>query len=136
MRRAKTPLGDLEHRVMQLVWTHGEVTAEDIRKLLASNLKEATVRTVLRRLEEKGLLSHTVRERTFVYSAAQSRGHVAAKAVKRVVDWICGGSVEEVLVGMVDARMVDRATVEKLSKRIEQAGAERPLRRARKPVKR
>jgi predicted transcriptional regulator len=56
--------------------------------------------------------------------------------VKRVVDWICGGSVEEVLVGMVDARMVDRATVEKLSKRIEQAGAERPLRRARKPVKR
>lgn len=122
MKRAKAALGELENSIMQLVWTHDELTAERVRELLASDLKEATVRTVLRRLEEKGYLSHTLRERTFVYTAAASRSQVAARAVKRVVDWICGGSVEEVLIGMVDTKMVDRETIAKLSRRIEQAG--------------
>jgi len=37
------------------------------------------------------------------------------------VDWLCNGSVEEVLVGMVDAHMLDRRTLQRLAKRIEQA---------------
>lgn len=106
---------------MQLVWTHSPVSAEGVRERLDRDLKEATVRTVLRRLEEKGWVTHTVDNRTFIYSAAEPRERVAARAVKRIVDWFCDGSVDEVLVGMVDARMLDKAQLERLQKHIERA---------------
>src|SRR5215468_2594669 len=100
-------LGDLEREVMQIVWACAPVTAEAVRERLSRPLKESTVRTVLRRLEEKGYITHTVDGRTYVYDVAASRGRVAARAVQRIVDWVCDGSVEEVLVGMVDSNMID-----------------------------
>lgn len=109
---------------MRLVWTHGPLTAETARELVDRGLKEATIRTVLRRLEEKGYLTHAVASRTFIYSAVESRERVAARAVKRIVDWFCEGSIDEVLVGMVDAEMLDSTHLDKLSKRIEQARSE------------
>ena len=114
-------LGDLEREVMQLVWANSPVTAETVRERLDRRLKESTVRTVLRRLEEKGYVSHTVDGRTYVYHATQPRGRVAAKAVQRIVDWFCNGSVEEVLVGMVDTAMLDRKRLRMLTDWIAQA---------------
>jgi len=114
-------LGDLEREVMQLVWDNGPVTAEAVRERLARKLKESTVRTVLRRLEDKGYVVHTVEGRTYVYSAAAPRGRVAAKAVQRIVDWFCNGSVEEVLVGMVDAAMLDQRQLRLLADKVAKA---------------
>src|SRR5215468_4401054 len=114
-------LGDLEREVMQLVWTHGPVTAEVVREGLSRRLKESTVRTVLRRLEEKGYATHTVEGRTFLFSAAEQRSAVAAKAVKRIVDWFCNGSLEEVLVGMVDQETIDPKQLQALSDKIAKA---------------
>ena len=111
-------LGDLEREVMQLVWSHGPVTAETVRKRLSRRLKESTVRTVLRRLEDKGYTRHTVDGRTYVYHAAEPRSRVAAKAVKRIVDWFCNGSIEEVLVGMVDTAMLDQKQVRMLADKV------------------
>jgi BlaI family penicillinase repressor len=117
-------LGDLELEAMQLIWTQGPMTAEIVRERLQRTLKESTVRTVLRRLEEKGYLSHTVEQRTFTFHATEARQHVAAKAVKRIVDWFCNGSMEEVLVGMVDSDMLDDKQLRALAARIEQAKKE------------
>lgn len=114
-------LGELEREVMQLVWSSGEATAEAVRERLDRKPKESTVRTVLRRLEDKGYLTHEVAGRTFVYRAAEKRQDVAARAVKQIVDWFCNGSVEEVLVGMADARMLDPRTLQRLAKRIDDA---------------
>jgi BlaI family penicillinase repressor len=114
-------LGDLERDVMQLVWAGGPVTAEAVRERLSRPLKESTVRTVLRRLEEKGYTTHTVDGRTYVYQAAEPRGRVAAKAVQRVVDWFCNGSVEEVLVGMVDTAMLDQRQLRMLADKVAKA---------------
>ena len=114
-------LGDLERAVMQLVWAKGPITAEAVREKLARPLKESTIRTVLRRLEDKGFVTHTVENRAYIYRAAEARGRVAAKAVKRIVDWFCNGSVEEVLVGMVDFKMLDKRQLEALAKKIEKA---------------
>ena len=116
-------LGDLEREVMQLVWAHGPVTAEAVRERLSRPLKESTVRTVLRRLEDKGYTTHTVDGRTYVYRAAEPRGQVAAKAVQRIVDWFCNGSVEEVLVGMVDNAMLDQRQLRKLMDQVAKAQA-------------
>lgn len=114
-------LGDLERAVMQIVWNGGPMTAEEVRTHLARPLKESTIRTVLRRLEDKGFVTHTVDNRTYIYRAAEARGRVAAKAVKRIVDWFCNGSVEEVLVGMVDSKMLDQKQLQMLAKKIEKA---------------
>src|SRR6266566_5480808 len=114
-------LGDLEREVMQLIWANGPLTAETVREKLARRLKESTVRTVLRRLEEKGYVRHTVEGRTYVYQATQPRGKVAAKAVQRIVDWFCNGSVEEVLVGMVDSAMLDQRQLRMLTDRVAKA---------------
>jgi hypothetical protein len=41
--------------------------------------------------------------------------------VKHIVDWFCNGSLEEVLVGMADARMLDARTLQLLAQRIDKA---------------
>jgi len=101
------PLGDLEHELLTLLWKHGAMTAVAVRKALARDLKDATIRTVLRRLEEKGYVSHTVRSGTFIYTAKETRERAAAKAVKGIVDKFCGGSVERMLVGLVEASVIE-----------------------------
>jgi len=114
-------LGELERAVMQLIWSGGSMTAEAVRERLPRRLKESTVRTVLRHLEEKGYVTHTVDGRTYVFHAAQARGHAAARAVRRIVNWLCDGSVEEVLVGMIDAKMLDQRQLEVLAAKIKKA---------------
>jgi len=114
-------LGDLEREVMQLIWAHSPLTAETVREKLARRLKESTVRTVLRRLEEKGYVTHDVDGRTYVYHPTQPRGRFAAKAVQGIVDWFCNGSIEEVLVGMVDSAMLDQRQLRKLADKIAEA---------------
>ena len=136
MKATKTELGELEREVMKIVWSYETVTAEIVREKLDRGLKEATVRTVLRRLEDKGLVKHTTDHRTFLYSATESRERVAARAVKRIVDWFCDGSVDEVLVGMVDAEMVDKAQLDRLMERVQQAKqAKKPATRSKKGAK-
>lgn len=114
-------LGDLEREVMQLVWRHAPVTAEAVREKLSRPLKESTVRTVLRRLEDKGYVTHTVEGRTFHFRAAQKRGLVAARAVQQIMDWFTGGSLEEVLVGLVDNKTLDPKQLQALSEKIAKA---------------
>jgi BlaI family penicillinase repressor len=59
--------------------------------------------------------------RTYVYLAAEPRGRVAAKAVQNIVDWFCNGSVEEVLVGMVDSAMLDQRQLRALADKVAKA---------------
>jgi predicted transcriptional regulator len=114
-------LGELEREVLLIVWRNQSVTADQVREDLNRPLKDSTVRTVLRRLEEKGYLAHSVDDRTFVYRPAESRQRVAGRAVKRIVDWFCEGSVETLLVGMVDSKVLDRAELQRLADRIAAA---------------
>jgi BlaI family transcriptional regulator, penicillinase repressor len=114
-------LGELERNILSIIWRRGSVSAEQVREELDRPLKDSTVRTVLRRLEEKGYLSHSVEDRTFIYRPAESRQRVAGRAVKRIVDWFCEGSVEALLVGMVDSKVLDRSELQRLADRISAA---------------
>ena len=113
-------LGEVEQAVLEHVWAHGPCSAEACREALASTrpMKESTIRTVLRRLEEKGYVSHTVDGRTFIFSASQDRQNVAVRAVKNIIDRFCGGSAEELVIGMVDHAVLDRKQLERLTRKI------------------
>jgi BlaI family penicillinase repressor len=117
-------LGELERTVLQLMWQHGTMTADRVREELDQQdrpLKDSTVRTVLRRLEEKGYVTHTLDNRTFLYSPAEAAPMVAGRAVKRILEWFCDGSVEQLLVGMVDSSVLDRKELQRLAERIATA---------------
>jgi BlaI family transcriptional regulator, penicillinase repressor len=117
-------LGELERSVLQLLWQHGTLSAEQVREELDQQdrpLKDSTVRTVLRRLEEKGYLTHILDNRTFLYSPAEPAPMVAGRAVKRILEWFCEGSVEQLLVGMVDSSVLDRNELKRLAERIATA---------------
>ena len=113
-------LGELEHLVMDYVWTHPGCTADECRESAAAHRaqKESTIRTVLTRLEQKGLVTHVVEGRTYRYRAATPKGSFAARAVRQIIDQFFGGSVEQLLVGLVDNAVVDRGTLEKIVRKM------------------
>jgi BlaI family transcriptional regulator, penicillinase repressor len=122
MRGESMPdLSNLEREVMQLIWANGRLTAELVRERLARRLKESTVRTVLRRLEENGYVNHALDGRSYVYQATHPRGTVVAKTVQRIADLFCNGSVEEVFVGMVDTAMLDQRKLRALADKVAKA---------------
>jgi predicted transcriptional regulator len=106
MKGEAPPLGDLEHELLTILWTHGELTAAGVRKHVARKLQDATIRTVLRRLEEKGYVTHSVDAGTFIYRATDSADAAAANAVKDIVDRFCGGSMERALQALVEAALI------------------------------
>ncbi|HXJ85374.1 MAG TPA: BlaI/MecI/CopY family transcriptional regulator [Candidatus Binatia bacterium] len=113
-------LGEVEQSVMDYIWSRGVVTAESCREALAStrSMKGSTIRTVLRRLEEKGYVTHEVQGRTFIYKASHRRQNVAVRAVKSIIDRFCGGSAEELVLGMVDNEVLDHKQLQRLARKI------------------
>jgi predicted transcriptional regulator len=118
-------MGEVEQSVMDYIWSHGDSTAESCREALASSrpMKDSTIRTVLRRLEEKGYLTHELQGRTFLYRAADRRQNVAVRAVKNIIDRFCGGSAEELVLGMVDNEVLDQKQLEHLARKIAERTA-------------
>jgi BlaI family transcriptional regulator, penicillinase repressor len=115
-------LSELEHVVMDYLWVRGPANSEQVREGLASRrpMKDATVRTILRRMEQKGYVTHRVDGRTYIYSGAERPQNVAVSAVRQIIDRFCSGSVEQLLVGMVDQEVVSRRELESLAKKIAQ----------------
>ena len=132
MPRTRTPrfrsLGQAEQAVMNHVWRHGPVTADDCREALAAAwpMKDSTVRTVLRRLEEKGYVTHTIEGRTYRYEAVHAPVAVATRAVRQLIDRFCGGSAEALVMGMVDDQVLGPRELERIARRIAQARKTNP----------
>ena len=108
---------------MDHVWANGPVTAEACREALASSwpMKESTIRTVLRRLEAKGYVSHTVDGRTYLYRAVDAPVAVATRAVKQLIERFCGGSAEALVMGLVDDQVLAPSDLERIQRRIAKA---------------
>ena len=118
---ARKGLGELEQRVMDFLWRHGPATGDAVRTEVGKDrpLSDSTIRTVLRRLEAKQYVRHQVEDGRFVYSSVREPGRVAAEAVRGVLKNFCRGSLEELLTGLVDHRVVDSAELRRLAEKIE-----------------
>jgi len=121
MRRSRPkPLTPLEKLIMDYVWAEPRSTAEMCRAGVARRraLKDSTIRTILRNLEEKGYVTHEVSGRTFVYRAVETPRNVAVEAARQLIDRFCGGSVEELLVGLVDNQVLQPKQLRRLAEKI------------------
>jgi BlaI family transcriptional regulator, penicillinase repressor len=125
-RGEKPRLSGLENAVMQVIWSKARATADDVRQALSrrQGLKDSTVRTVLRRLEAKGYVEHDVEGRTYVYRPRIKPHNVATEQVRGIIDRFCRGSVENLLVGMVDDNLITPDKLRELAERIDEAEAE------------
>jgi len=109
-------LTTLEKDVMQAVWDKGGSAVEGVHEIVSRkhNLKETSVRTILRRLEQKGYLRHETEGRAYVYRAAEPASSLAARAVRQIIDSFCRGSIEELVSGMVEAKVLSNAELQSL----------------------
>jgi BlaI family transcriptional regulator, penicillinase repressor len=116
-------LSDLELQLMEILWKSGPATAEQIREALAPRhiLKDSTVRTLLGRLREKGYVTYTIKGKAFVYRGVEKPRSVAVRAVRQILDRFCDGSLEELLIGLVENEVVDRAELQQLARKLAES---------------
>ncbi len=125
-------LSPREREIMDVLLVSGEATAGEVQTKLKDPLANATVRTILRILEEKGEVKHRLDGRRFVYRPARSRQQLSRSAVKRMVDVFFKGSVTDTVHGLLqwsDTKLTD-AEWEELAAMVEK-GRHRKQRRKR-----
>lgn len=117
----RSALSDLDHQVMQAVWASGPCTVEAVHQAVSRqrDIKEVTVRTVLRRLEHKGHVKHDVEGRAYLYRAVEPPRSLAARAVRNILDRFCHGSVDELVSGLVEANVLSDAELDALEASIK-----------------
>lgn len=80
-----------EWRVIRIVWSKKAVTSSQVIEFLAPLMdwKDATVKTLLRRLVEKGALTATKQGRAFIYRPAVEEQATIDQAVENLFSGIC-----------------------------------------------
>ena len=114
------PLTDLQQAILDYLWAKGPMTAEAVREGLQRKypLKDSSMRTLLRRLEARGLLSHRTEGKVFIYEATLPSQQVAAGAMRHIIHRFFSGSVEQMLVGMVDEKVLSAGDLERLARKV------------------
>ncbi|MEN8376681.1 MAG: BlaI/MecI/CopY family transcriptional regulator [Gemmatimonadota bacterium] len=112
-------LSALESDVMGVLWASDEaLDAAEVRARLPRDLTDSTVRTILRRVESKGFAQHALEGRRYLYSALRSGPAAAARMVGSALRRYCRGSLEELLVGMVEEGVADADELRAIAARI------------------
>lgn len=90
---SKHTLGDLQHAIMRVLWTKGEATTGSVHDALYTErgLAPTTIATMLRKMEEKGVVTHRVEGRHFVYRPTVSEDEVRSSMVGELLDRLFGG---------------------------------------------
>jgi len=80
-------LGELQARIMEVVWSRDRVTVREVLEALSTqrDLAYTTVMTVMTRLWEEGTLVRTAVGKTYVYQAARNRQEFRAAISSTIV---------------------------------------------------
>jgi BlaI family transcriptional regulator, penicillinase repressor len=128
--KKRTELPDLspaQREIMGIVWERGELTANEVRRILSRSKKVArnTVRTLLERMEEKGWLKHRMDGRTFLYAATWPRKDSIGQKVSEIIETICSGSPETLVTALLDYRGLHPDELKRIRRLLDQAHAGR-----------
>ena len=119
--KSSHPLTSLQQAILDFISVKGPATSEQIRAGLLPKhpLADSSIRTLLRRLEARGLVSHTLDGKLFRYRAEVSSKRVAAHAVQRLIQGFWAGSAEQFLTGLVDENVLSVAEIQRLAKKVK-----------------
>ena len=75
-----------ERQIMDVIHKLGETTVGDVLEQLPDPPSYSSVRTMIRHLESKGLLSHRQDGKRYIYKAKQSREAASRSALRKLMD--------------------------------------------------
>ena len=111
-----------EREIFELLCSAGKATAADIRAAMADPPSYSAVRTLLARLEQRGLVKHRSVDQAYVYKSVPQASKVRESALKQMVRTFFDGSAANAataLLGLTRSLSPDEAAA--LQKAIEQA---------------
>jgi predicted transcriptional regulator len=121
---APRPLTPVELELMQLVWKQGEVSVADVLAALPPEraLAYTSVSTVLRILEQKGVVRSRKQGRGHLYSAVLPREAYEAQSVRHLVDTLFSGTPSALVARLVEAVPLAPDEVEQIRKLLKAKG--------------
>ncbi|MFN3389787.1 MAG: BlaI/MecI/CopY family transcriptional regulator [Allosphingosinicella sp.] len=81
-----------EREIFEILCSAGEATAADVRRAMADAPSQSAVRTLLSRLEAKGLVKHRTEEQTYIYRSVPQAAKVRESALQQMVRTFFDGS--------------------------------------------
>jgi BlaI family penicillinase repressor len=117
-------LGDLQLAIMKVLWRLGAATVAEVHEQLAPlKLAYTTIATMLRKMEDRGLVAHSSptadgQGRRFVYRAAVSEHDVTREMTDDLVDRLFEGSLSSTVSHLLDAREVSSEELDQLEQLI------------------
>lgn len=114
-------LGDLQLRIMRVLWELGEGTVADVQQRLSGDaLAYTTVATMLHKMEDRGLVEHGEDGRRFVYRPSVSMDEVTRSMAGDLVDRLFGGSLADAVSHLLDSREISREELARLERLIRE----------------
>ena len=113
----RTNLGPLERDVMSMMWRLKTASTRDIHRRFMKegrDLAYTTIMTVMRRLEQKGFLTHVVEGRTFIYRPLISEKATRCNIVTSIIDQLFGGAAGQLVNELADEKKLKRSDIEAL----------------------
>jgi predicted transcriptional regulator len=119
-------LYDRELEVMQVLWERGPSTVTEVKTALTDEMAYNTVLTVLRRLEDKGYVSHEEEGRAHRYLPLLEPQQVQESALERLMGRLFGGSPEQLLTHLVSGRKLSEAELRRVKQLVDEQLEEEP----------
>jgi predicted transcriptional regulator len=116
MSRGKaTSLTDREAQIMEILWREGPTTADVIRARLPGEPHDSTVRTLLRVMEQKGLVAHTIEQRAYIYRALVAQSKAQRTAIQGLIRRLFGGSAKNLVLQLLDDEDITPEELQRLA---------------------
>ncbi len=114
----KPKISDAEWKVMQVVWSKGEATANDVTEAVEGEKEwnPKTVRTLINRLVSKGVLSHESKGRQYVYRPLLNEEECVKAETKSFLDRISRRAFKPMMAAFVEEHDLSREEIEELKK--------------------
>ena len=110
-----------ELELLKVLWEHGPRSVAEVHRLVkpvdGKPVAQNTVQTLLRIMETKGLVSHTVEGRTFIYRPVFSREESASRFLDRVFD----GAASQLVQSLLKAEKIPPGELEQLRQMVNEA---------------
>jgi predicted transcriptional regulator len=118
-------LTETELELMTILWKLGEGSVSDVIKQLPEerDLAYTSVSTILRILEQKGILSTRKEGRGHIYTPKVEKSDYEAKTVKHVVDRVFDGTPVALVRQLLDTVKLNEHDLKELKKLLEKAGS-------------
>jgi len=125
MTQRKTErLTPLELEIMEVLWETGAANVQTVQQRLKRELAYTTVQTMLNILHRKGKVKRALKDRAYFYKPAVSRSQVVKHAVNDLVENLFGGSVESLVMSLVETKHLTPEKMDRLNKLLKESEEE------------